>query len=114
MNNIKNLTVEEIFNLAVKNHQENKLEEAQDLYDQILKIDPNYAQAYNNLGTIFQNSKEYQKAIKCYEKAIEIIPNYSKSFPDDKVNISLNNWHQFEKRNPNTFIAMYQFWAKKV
>ena len=77
MNNIKNLAVEEIFNLALKKHLENKLEEAQDLYDQILKIDPNYVQAYNNLGAIFQNSKEYQKAIKCYEKAIEIIPNYS-------------------------------------
>ena len=77
MNNIKNLSVEEIFNSALKNHQENKFEEAKDLYDQILKINPNYAQAHNNLGVIFQNSKEYQKAIKCYEKAIEIIPNYS-------------------------------------
>ena len=43
-----------------------------------------------------------------------IVKNYSKSFPDDKANISLNNWHQFEIRNPNTFIGMYQFWAKKV
>ncbi len=39
---------------------------------------------------------------------------YSKTFPNDKQNISLENWHQFELDNPNTFGAMYQFWAKKI
>ena len=43
-----------------------------------------------------------------------IAKNYSKSFPDDKANISLNNWHQFEIRNPNTFIGMYQFWVRRI
>ena len=39
---------------------------------------------------------------------------YSKLFPDDKKNISLDNWHQFEISNPNTFSAMYQFWVRKI
>ncbi len=39
---------------------------------------------------------------------------YSKIFPNDKENISLDNWHQFELDNPNTFGTMYQFWAKKI
>ena len=38
---------------------------------------------------------------------------YTKIFFEDKKNISLDNWHQFEKDNPNTFINMYQFWARK-
>ena len=38
---------------------------------------------------------------------------YSKIFPNDKKNISLDNWHQFETDNPKTFGAMYQFWVKK-
>ena len=38
---------------------------------------------------------------------------YSKIFPNDKKNILLENWHQFEIDNPETFGAMYQFWVKK-
>ena len=62
MNTNKNLTLEETFNLAFKNHQENKTDIAQELYNQVLKIDPNHSQALNNLAVIFTNSKEYQKA----------------------------------------------------
>ena len=51
----KNLTIKEIFNLAVKNHQEGKTDIALKLYNQILKIDPNHSQSLNNLGVIFQN-----------------------------------------------------------
>ena len=38
---------------------------------------------------------------------------YFKFFPEDKEHTSLNNWHEFEKKNPNTFGGMYQFWVKK-
>ena len=76
MNNNKSLTTEETFNLAVKNHQEGKTDIAQKLYNQVLKIDPNYVDAHNNLGIIFKALGEHQKAKSCYEKAIEINPNY--------------------------------------
>ena len=39
---------------------------------------------------------------------------FSKLFPKDKNNISLDNWHQFEIDNPDTFINMYQFWVRKI
>jgi SAM-dependent methyltransferase len=39
---------------------------------------------------------------------------FSKSFPEDKNNISLDNWHQFEINNSNIFIGMYQFWVRKI
>ena len=39
---------------------------------------------------------------------------YSKIFPDDKKNISLDNWNQFEINNPETFATMYQFWVRKT
>ena len=38
---------------------------------------------------------------------------YSKLYPDDKKNISLNNWHEFEMGNNDTFVGMYNFWVKK-
>jgi len=77
MNDEKNLTAKEAFNLAVQNHQNNNLQDAQNYYQQVLKIDPNHIAALNNLGAIFQRLEENQKAKNCYEKAIEINPNYA-------------------------------------
>ena len=70
-------TIEKIFNLAIKNHQEGKTDIAQELYNQVLKINPNHSQTLNNIAVIFTNSKDYQKAISSYEKAIEINPNFA-------------------------------------
>ena len=39
---------------------------------------------------------------------------FSKIFPEDKKNISLENWDKFENSNPNTFYNMYQFWVRKT
>ena len=38
---------------------------------------------------------------------------YSKLFPSDIKNISLENWNKFEAANPDTFVGMYSFFAKK-
>ena len=77
MNINKKIDIEKIFLLAVKNHKEHNFDTAQNLYGKVLKIDPEYVFAHNNIGIIFQNLKENQKAISCYEKAIEINPNYA-------------------------------------
>ena len=76
MSKNKNLTIIETFNLAVKNHQEGKTDIAQNLYNQILEINPDHQGVHNNLGVLFKELGEPQKAKDCYEKAIEIDPNY--------------------------------------
>ena len=69
-------TTKDTFNLAMKNHQEGKLDVAQEFYNQVLKIDPNHSDANNNLGVLLQSSGDVQKAKDCYEKAIEINTNH--------------------------------------
>ena len=76
MNEKKNLSIEETFGLAVQNHQKNNHQVAENLYKKILKINPNYAGVYYNLGAMYKKLDKYQKAIDCYEKAINIDPNY--------------------------------------
>ena len=56
MDKNKNLIIKETFGRAIKNHQEGKTAIAQDLYNQVLKIDPNYADALNNLGLLFKKT----------------------------------------------------------
>ena len=77
MNEKKNLTIKETFTLAVQNHQKNNLKIAENLYKEILKINPNHASANNNLGIVFKALEEHQKAMCCYQKAIQIQPNYA-------------------------------------
>ena len=72
----KNLTEKEAFTLALQHHQKNNLKVAENLYREILKINPNHAPANNNLGAALNELGEHQKAIDCYEKAIQINPNY--------------------------------------
>jgi tetratricopeptide (TPR) repeat protein len=77
MNDEKKLTVKETFDLAVQNHQEGRIDVAQEFYNQVLKINPNYANAHNNLGVIYKDLGQYQKAKNYFEKITEINPNYA-------------------------------------
>tara|TARA_B110000027_G_scaffold11479_1_gene10183 strand:- start:385 stop:1665 length:1281 start_codon:yes stop_codon:yes gene_type:complete len=98
MNINKNLTIEETFNLAVKNHQEGKTDIAQELYDKILEIDPNYTNALSNLSVIFFGLGDYKKAIIFLEKAIKINPNYADAHNNLGVlAVKVGNIHKAKK-----------------
>ena len=70
MNDEKDLTVDQTFNLAVRNHQNSNFQDAQNYYQKVLKIDPNHSAALNNLGAIYQSIRDHRKAKDCYEKEI--------------------------------------------
>jgi tetratricopeptide (TPR) repeat protein len=73
----ENLSINEAFELAVQKHQDNNLQDAHNYYQKVLALDPNYINALNNLGVIFQRLGKKQRAKECYEKAIKINPNYA-------------------------------------
>ena len=45
MSKNKDITIDEVFKIAVSNHAQNKLKEAQILYNKILEVNPNHSQA---------------------------------------------------------------------
>ena len=65
---------------AIEKHRQNSFQEAKDLYNEVLKINPENLDANNNLGIIYQILGETEKAIKFYNKAIEIKPNFAESY----------------------------------
>ena len=73
----ENLTLNETFDLALKNHQNNNLQDAQNYYKKVLELDPNHSQTLINLAIIFLGLGERQKAKSCYEKVIEVDHNYA-------------------------------------
>ena len=56
--------------------------EAEELYAEILRIWPRHAPASINLGTIHYNARRYEEAERCYRTAAEIDPDYALAFFD--------------------------------
>jgi tetratricopeptide (TPR) repeat protein len=52
-------------------------EEAIFCYKQVLELDPDYAPAHINLGTLYYNQSDYDLAEEHYRKAIECDPRYA-------------------------------------
>jgi Flp pilus assembly protein TadD len=44
-------------------------------WERAVQIDPNYAEAYNDLGVAYEHEGQLDKARKAYEKALELAPN---------------------------------------
>jgi tetratricopeptide (TPR) repeat protein/2-polyprenyl-3-methyl-5-hydroxy-6-metoxy-1,4-benzoquinol methylase len=48
-----------------------------------------------------------------FELDPSLLHQYRTRFTDDPAGINLCNWARFEADNPDTFVAMYQFWIQK-
>lgn len=57
-------------------------EKAIESYHKVLQIDPNFAPAHINLGTLHYNSQDYALAELHYRKAIECDPRYALAYFD--------------------------------
>ncbi|MEP6961380.1 MAG: tetratricopeptide repeat protein, partial [Acidobacteriota bacterium] len=55
-------------------HQLGDLNNAKKYYERAIKLDRNYPEAQNNLGTVLYAQKSYGNAIKQYEKALALSP----------------------------------------
>ena len=69
------INIKHAFNLAIQYHQKNNLNEAKKIYLQILKINPNHVNAFNNLGAAYKQLGEFEKAKSCFEKVVQLNPN---------------------------------------
>ena len=94
-----NITEKQLLDKALTAHQEGRLEEAKEYYKKVTKINPNFAEAYNNLGIIFGEFKEFEKAEVSYKKAIEIKPNYAKAYSN--LGIILNRLGRIDEAEKN-------------
>jgi len=76
MNN-KNLSIKETFTSAVQNHQKNFFKIAENLYKEILKINPNHFGSIFYLGTLLVQTQRFKLAKSLLYKATQINPNYA-------------------------------------
>ena len=91
----KNFTIKEDFELAIQNHQNKNLQDAQNYYQKVLKVEPNHSPSLNNLGVVFQELGKNQKAKACFEKTIEISPNHVQAL--NNLGVILLNDEEYRK-----------------
>ena len=80
MKQIEILTIEEILNLGFQNYKKNNFLIAKNLYNEVLKKDPEHVQAQFYLGKLYEISGKLKKSISYFEKVIEIDPNYINAY----------------------------------
>jgi len=70
------ITVQQAFDLALKHHQSGQLQQAEQLYRQILAQQPQHADALHLLGVITHQMGRYDIAINLIHQAIALKADY--------------------------------------
>jgi tetratricopeptide (TPR) repeat protein len=73
---------QDLFFTAVQAEETGEKQRAITLYQEILALDPDYAAAYINLGTIFFHMRQYGRAEELYRQATVADPGYVLAFFD--------------------------------
>jgi tetratricopeptide (TPR) repeat protein len=61
--------------IGIAYHQMTDLDQARKHYERSVKLNPKYAEAINNLGTVQYAKKSYRRAIGLYKRALKYTPN---------------------------------------
>ena len=65
------------YNLGVSYQQSGQPDKAMEAYQTVVEIEPNMANAWNNIGSLyFNNEKNYDKAKESFGKVIEVAPQH--------------------------------------
>lgn len=71
--------IEEIFEKALQASREDKLEEAEKLYRECLKIRQT-PEVWNNLGNVYVRMERFAEAVECYRKSIDCDPAFTVAY----------------------------------
>jgi len=90
--------VNEAFNIAIEHHRNNRFIEAEYIYREILKVQPNDIEVLTNLGIMLFIEKKYAVALPIFEKIISLTPEYYKPYSNLAIiNEELNNTEKAEE-----------------
>jgi len=100
----ENIKIKEKFSQALENHKKNNLKIAENYYKEVLEINPQHFEAYNNLGLLYDKTGKYHEAKNCYEKAIEIEPKDSQIH--NNLGIIYNQLGEFDMAKKSYIAAL--------
>ena len=66
--------------IAIRHHQGGRLQAAAEIYRDILRVEPDQADAVHLLGLVAYQSGEVEEAISCYRRALELRPDLAEAY----------------------------------
>ena len=72
-------TIPETLAIAIRHHQGGRLQAAEQIYRQILAVEPNHVDAIHLLGTIAAQVGNLDEAVACYRRALELKPDFAQA-----------------------------------
>jgi tetratricopeptide (TPR) repeat protein len=84
-----------LYNKGEQAAAKHNLEQARDYYRQALTLDPEYVDAYIELGATESALGQHAEAAKLYRKALELAPEHPVALPN--LSIVLAKMHQFQE-----------------
>ena len=75
----EDLTITETFALALQHHQKSNFQAAEQLYKQILEIEPDHIETNFRLGSLLVQTRNFDTAQQLLNKVIQIDPNHAKA-----------------------------------
>jgi tetratricopeptide (TPR) repeat protein len=66
----------DLYDKAGRLYKDGNFQEAKELYEAALSLDPGYVEALNNLGVIYLRQKDHPRAKQALEKAVRLNPLY--------------------------------------
>ena len=81
--NKKKLSTEELFKVAFENHKKNNLQDAENLYRDVIKQKPDHINSLFYLAGLLTQKKNFNEAKELFEKVIKLNPK----FPSAKDNL---------------------------
>jgi len=107
--------VEDLLGIGAQFWQNEVHDVAEKIFDRVIQLDPNLAEAWSNKGLALGNLGKYDEEIKCYDAAIKINPNLADAWYNK--GIALGNLGKYDeeikcydeaiKINPNLAEAWY-------
>ncbi len=94
---------------------QNKNNEAIKIYEEGIKISPNYAMLYNNLGTIYKSKGNLENAEKFYKKSLKLDNKLSETYNNlgnlylskNQIELAIENYENAVKINDKFFVGHY-------
>lgn len=112
----------DLYNLGMDETAKENFKGAIEYYKKAIKIDPNFAFAYDNMGICYRRLEQFDLAIDVYEKSLKIDPNglmplqniavvYSYKKEYEKAVQSYEKLAKIEPNNPEVFYGIGQMYA---
>ena len=110
---INSLKINQLFADAIELFKKQKFDLSKKKFEEIILLDPQNLQSYNNLGLIYKNFGDLDKSIYFFKKAIEIDPYYQNAYNNIGIVLlekgyfldAIENFKILIKINPNQYAA---------